>query len=107
MLFFSSWLPPYLVAEEDINAKIGFLAEEDGNCGDGDAIFQVGYMIGDDLDTYKPPDSWYEVCDGKFRKVSMDLPDLVGKKIRLILIVLANGTGIDDDAIWDSLGIMR
>lgn len=100
--------PYYLVGKGDkINAKIGFLVEGDEYCGTGDAIFQVSYTIGDDLNTFNNLGSWHEYCDGALRKISVDLSNLIGKSIRFYVIVTANGSAVDDNAVWDSFGVIR
>jgi hypothetical protein len=100
--------PKYLVGAGDyIKGRIGFLAEGDGSCGSGNAIFQINYTIGDDLGTMTKLSSWKETCDGSLRKILIDLSSLKGKTVRFYLILLANGAPTDDKAIWDSLGVMR
>jgi hypothetical protein len=100
--------PYYLVGKGDkVSAKIGFLIEGEESCGTGDAVFQISYTIGDDLDTFNNLGSWHEYCDGSFRKISIDLSNLIGKSIRFYVIVSANGSAVDDKAVWDSFGVMR
>lgn len=100
--------PKYIVGAGDyIKARIGFLAEGDGSCGVGNAIFQINYTIGDDLGTMTKLGSWKETCDGVLRKILVDLSSLQGKTVRFYLIVLANGAPTDDKAIWASLGVIR
>jgi hypothetical protein len=100
--------PEYKVGAGDyISARIGFLAEGNGSCGAGSAIFRINYTIGGDLNTMTKLDSWKETCDGKLRKIFIDLTSLKGKTIQFYLILLADGAPTDDKAIWDSLGVMR
>jgi hypothetical protein len=100
--------PEYKVGAGDyISARIGFLAEGNGSCGSGNAIFQINYTIGDDLNTNTKLDSWTKSCDGSLKKITVDLSDLKGKTVHFYLIVKANGAPTDDKAIWDNLGVMR
>ena len=101
--------PDYKVGAGDyIKGRIGFLAENNnGDCGVGDAIFQINYTIDDDLDTMTKLGSWHEKCDGDLMKIQIDLTSLKGKTVQFYLIVKANGAPTDDKAIWASLGVMR
>jgi hypothetical protein len=101
--------PEYKVGAGDyIKARLGFLAEgPSGNCGGGDAIFQINYTLENDLDTMTKLGSWKEKCDGNLTKISLDLTPLKGKTVRFYLIVQANGSPSGDKAIWASLGVMR
>lgn len=101
--------PEYKVGAGDyIKGRLGFLAEgPSGNCGAGDAIFQINYTLGNDLDTMTKLASWKEKCDGNLTKISLDLSALKGKTVRFYLIVQSNGSPSDDKAIWASLGVMR
>ncbi len=100
--------PEYKVGAGDyIDARIGFLAEGNGSCGAGNAIFQINYTIGNDLNTMKKLASWNKKCDGSLKAISVDLSNLAGKNVRFYLIVLANGAPTDDKAVWDNLGVIR
>jgi hypothetical protein len=101
--------PEYKVGAGDyIKGRIGFLAENpSGSCGAGDAVFQINYTLGHDLDTMTKLVSWKEKCDGTLRKISVDLSALKGETVRFYLIVQTNGSPADDKAIWASLGVMR
>jgi hypothetical protein len=100
--------PTYKIGAGDyISGRIGFLAEGDGSCGAGNAIFQINYTIGNDLDTMKKLDSWKETCDGSLSKILIDLSSLKGKSVHFFIIVLTNGAPTDDKAIWASFGVMR
>jgi hypothetical protein len=101
--------PAYKVGAGDfIKGRLGFLAESpNGNCGGGDAVFQINYTLENDLNTMTKLGSWKEKCDGTLTKISLDLTPLKGKTIRFYLIVEANGAPTDDKAIWASLGVMR
>ncbi len=101
--------PEYKVGAGDyIKGRLGFLAEgPSGNCGVGDAIFQINYTLGNDLDTMTKLASWKEKCDGILTKISLDLSAIKGQSVRFYLIVQTNGAPTDDKAIWASLGVMR
>jgi hypothetical protein len=100
--------PKYKVGAGDyIKGRLGFLAEGDGSCGGGKAVFQINYTIGDDLDTMTKLDSWKETCDGVLRKILVDLSSIQGKTVRFYLILWADGSPTDDKAIWSSLGVIR
>jgi len=100
--------PEYTIGFGDyISAKIGFLAEGDGSCGGGNAIFQIFYTLGTDPATATELGSWNETCDGALKKIYIDIGSLKGETVRFYLIILANGTSTGDSAIWDSIGVMR
>lgn len=44
--------------------------------------------------------TWQEVQDGKFNRVKVDLSSLAGKKVQFILLVEANGSPTNDEALW-------
>jgi hypothetical protein len=44
--------------------------------------------------------TWHEVQDGKFNRVKVDLSSLAGKKVQFILLVEANGSPTNDEALW-------
>ena len=100
--------PAYKVGAGDkITGRLGFLALGDGTCGTGDAIFQIRYTVGDDLDTMTTLGEWHEHCDGTMRKIDVSLSGLKGKTVHFYLIVLANGSPDQDRAVWASLGVFR
>jgi hypothetical protein len=100
--------PAYKIGAGDhIQGRLGFLAEGDGICGAGNAIFQIYYTKGDDLGTLIKLGEWNEKCDGTLRKINIDLDALKGETVRFYLVVLANGASTDDKAIWASLGVVR
>ncbi len=98
---------PYVVGNGDyIKGKIGFLAQSDGSCGAGDAIFRIYYEI-QGSGTYNELGSWAQTCDGVMKKINLELNALNGKTVRFYLVVEANGSSGQDWAVWDSLGVMR
>ena len=71
-------------------------------CGRGakscDVNIQLDYQIGDNsIQTLK---TWHEVYDEKYNMVDVDLNSLVGKDVKFILTVFANGGSTDDRAVW-------
>lgn len=63
-----------------------------------DVKFQVDFQIGDGpIQTLA---TWHEVYDEMYRPVAVDLSDLRGNDVNLILTVLANGSSANDSALW-------
>jgi hypothetical protein len=92
--------PTYTVQSGDhLRARLGFLTNADGNCGEGNVIFQIGYVEGN---TFHLIDEWEKTCSGNFVQVDLDLSDLRGKTVKFVLAALANGSIQDDWAIWNS-----
>jgi hypothetical protein len=44
--------------------------------------------------------TWHEVQDGTFKRVEVDLSSMTGKRVQFILLVNANGSPVDDLALW-------
>ncbi|RME08772.1 MAG: hypothetical protein D6803_00390 [Anaerolineae bacterium] len=100
--------PVYRVgAGDEIRARIGFIANPDGTCGGGNAIFAIYYTLGTDVGTLTKLGEWEETCDGRLTKITLSLASLAGKDVQFYLLVKANGPATDDTAVWDSLGVMR
>jgi hypothetical protein len=90
--------PAYtVVSGEHFKAKIGFLAESDGTCGDGDVKFQLNYK---EAGVLKPLGEWSKTCDKTLKDIDVDLSSIVGKNVQFALAVLANGPSTDDSAVW-------
>lgn len=51
--------------------------------------------------------SWHEVYEGKYSTIDLDLSNLAGKKVQFSLVVSANGSARDDEAIWVAPRITR
>ena len=65
---------------------------------DCDVKFKLNYRIeGGNEETLA---TWHEVQDGKFNRVKVDLNSLAGKKVQFILVVDANGSAKNDNALW-------
>jgi len=65
------------------------------NC---DVKFKLNYTI--DGGTEKTLATWHEVHDGDFNRVKVDLSTLSGEKVKFILLVEANGSSANDEALW-------
>ncbi|MBU0512575.1 MAG: hypothetical protein KJ638_12855, partial [Chloroflexi bacterium] len=100
--------PEYKVGAGDyIKGRVGFLANSDGSCGVGDAIFKIYYTKGNDLGTLTQLGSWDESCDGAMTSINVGLTTLKGQTVRFYLVVLAKSSASQDWAVWSSLGVMR
>jgi hypothetical protein len=51
--------------------------------------------------------SWHEVYEGRYYQVDVDLSALDGETVKLILMVLANGSANGDEAVWLGPHILR
>lgn len=96
---------PYLVQKGDhLIARLGFLSNADGFCGDGKVSFEILYNDGvNTLSLGK----WNKICDGKLLPIDLNLSGLNGKTIQFIFLVRAEGDALDDWAIWNSARIER
>lgn len=65
------------------------------NC---DVKFKVLYKV--DGGAEQTLATWQEVQDGKFNRVKVDLSSLAGKRVQFILLVEANGSSANDEALW-------
>jgi len=100
--------PAYKVGAGDyIKGRLGFIAESNGTCGAGDAIFKIYYTNGDDVGNIAKLGEWHETCNGNLTKINIALTALKGKTVRFYLVVQANGDATQDWAIWSSLGVWR
>ena len=91
----------YTVQEGNrFKAKLGFLED----CGDGQVVYQLWVKQGDSLSMLA---EWDKSCTGKLLNVNVDLSSLKGKKVKFVLVVLADGSPEDDLAIWGSARIIR
>ncbi len=71
-----------------------------------DIKFKLKYQIGDAAMVELAV--WHEVYEGKFRQVSVDLSELAGKEVKLVLIVKNNNnTATDNRAMWILPSIWR
>ncbi len=67
-------------------------------------IFRLDYKNNGQVKTLA---SWYEVYEGNYSYVDLDLSSLAGQTVKFILVVSANGTNNGDDAIWLNPHIVR
>lgn len=72
------------------------------NC---NVMFQLNYQIGDGA--VQNLASWTETYDGSTTKLDVDLSGLDGKKVKFVLVVLANGPANQDSAAWLMPRIVR
>jgi len=92
--------PAYTVRPGDhFRARIGFAANADNKCGGGEAVFLLAYLEGTSVVEVQ---EWRQSCDGQMLKVDLSLANLAGKTLQFILVVQANGSFLDDFAIWNS-----
>jgi hypothetical protein len=93
--------PEYAVQNGDhFKSKLGFLDD----CGEGDVLFQLWYQV-DQVQNKLA--EWSDSCDGSLVIVDTDLSNIVGEKVQFVLVVSANGSPVDDLAIWGSTRIER
>jgi hypothetical protein len=72
---------------------------------DCNVLFRLQYQIGNgDIRTLG---QWYEVYEGQYYPVNVDLSSLHGEKVKIILAVFANGTSHDDFALWINPRVTR
>ncbi len=65
------------------------------NC---DVIFKLNYKIGSGSEQTLA--TWHEVQDGNFTRAKVDLSSLEGEEVQFILLVMANGSSANDQALW-------
>jgi hypothetical protein len=69
-----------------------------------DVIFRLDYKNNGQIKTLA---SWHEIYEGKYYPVDLDLSGLAGETVKLILVVSANGSQQNDNAIWLNPHIIR
>lgn len=69
-----------------------------------DVIFRVDYRNNGQTKTLA---SWHEVYEGKYYPIDLDLSSLAGSTVKFILVVSANGSNNNDNAIWLNPHIIR
>ncbi len=95
----NSWIrgifPAIRIEDDDFFlADIGCLA----GYPDCDVVFQLNYRIPGGVITNLG--EWREVADGDITRVNIDLSNLAGRSVELILTTLSNGSSTDDAAFW-------
>lgn len=98
--------PPYLVqAGDHLKVRLGFIASNPGGfCGSGRVKFQIGVKEGSLLTLLG---EWVKTCDNRLQPVNLDLSDLKGRTVQVVFMVRAEGSFLDDWAIWNSPLIER
>jgi hypothetical protein len=87
--------PPYKVRDGDhFLAEVGCL-EDNKDC---EVVFSLGYQVSGGR--VKSLGEWYEVYDGASTIIDVDLSDLAGKTVQLILGVTNYGKPSHADAYW-------
>lgn len=94
--------PAYTVQSGDrFRSNLGFRAP----CGSGRVKFQLSYQEGEgELVSLR---EWSKSCDTSLLFVEVDLSALAGKNVNFILGVHADGSHVDDRAVWVEPQIVR
>jgi len=101
----AGFFPEYQVEDGDrLIARIGFLADANGECVVGRVVFQIAYKEGD---TIYSLGEWRKNCDATLMPVNLNLGGLKGKQVQFIFLVKSDGPSEDDWAIWNSPRIER
>ena len=66
--------------------------------------FRLDYKAGGQTRTLA---SWHEVYEGQYSTIDFDLSALNGQTVKFILVVTANGSARDDEALWVAPRIVR
>jgi hypothetical protein len=69
-----------------------------------DVIFRLDYRAGGETHTLG---SWHEIYEGKYYPIDLDLSSLAGQTVKFILVVTANGSAKEDEALWIAPRIIR
>jgi hypothetical protein len=43
---------------------------------------------------------WTDTCDGVLKDIDVDLSSIAGRTVQFVLAVVANGSALQDDAVW-------
>ncbi len=93
--------PAYTIqANDHLRTKIGLRY----NCSDGSVKFQIRYIEGASEVTVG---EWLEKCEGMLTSLDINLTALVGHTVQFELVVLANGSPKNDQALWVTPRIER
>ncbi len=94
--------PPFLVEKGDhFKASIG-CAPDGYQC---NLYFDLKYQIGNG--TIQTLDSWYETHNNSVREVDVDLSDLAGQNVKIILMVRNINTDVHNEGYWYDVKIWR
>lgn len=100
--------PDYKVNGGDLLfGRIGLTQRSNGTCGDGDVDYRIHLMRDGDPSTLVLLGEWNEVCDRRMRSFEIDLDDYKGETVQIFLIVVANSSSSENQAVWDALRIHR
>jgi hypothetical protein len=92
--------PSYkVVTGEHFKARIGFLLLSDGTCGAGNVKFQLNYR---EASASNSLGQWADTCDGTLKDIDVDLGSIAGRTVQFVLAVVANGSALQDQAVWIS-----
>jgi hypothetical protein len=69
-----------------------------------DVTFRLDYKNNGQVKTLA---SWHEIYEGRFYSVDLDLGSLAGQTVKFILVVTANGSAREDEAVWLNPHILR
>ena len=94
--------PEFKVEEGDVFRAVISCLDDSTECS---VRMKLEYRIGDG--SIKTLAEWKQKYDGEFRSVEVDLSELAGKKVKLILTVQTRGDYTDDTAFWLMPRIMR
>lgn len=86
---------PEITVPDDVSFKAIIGCYGSANC---DVRFKLNYIV--DGGTEKTLASWHEVQDDQFNRVEIDLSSLAGEDVQFILLVEANGSASNDQALW-------
>jgi hypothetical protein len=99
--FISGQYPAVTVQEGDRFRTLVNCEYKAKNC---DVVFRLDYKNNGRIKTLA---SWHEAYEGKYYPVDLDLSSLAGETVKFILVVSANGSPKDDNAIWLNPQIVR
>jgi hypothetical protein len=93
--------PSYTIQTNDhLRTRIGLRY----NCGTGSVKFQIRYVEGG---SEVVVGEWLENCEGALTSLDINLAALVGHSVQFELVVLANGSPSNDQALWVAPRIER
>jgi len=97
----SGQYPAITVQEGDRFRTIVNCEYDATNC---NVVFRLDYKNNGKIRTLA---SWHEAYEGKYYPVDFDLSSLAGETVKFILVVSANGSPKNDNAIWLNPHIVR
>ena len=92
-----------------LDIQPGFRFQAELGCAEGatacSVVYQLNYIIG--TSPAANLGQWTHSYNGTMTAVDVDLTPLAGKKVQIILAVLANGAATDDQALWVNARIVK